>query len=387
MIKSIFRQMSPEEMKIESIKDIKMIHIYDLTGSSRPDGKYGVTAMLVNYGENLQQNLSENDYCFDSFVNKVIEVYNTSEDKSLIVMDETTRCIMEAGSVPRHDSLLREYYEDEKRDMPILVYASTLSKRFGSLVEYLVSGLYKTMGTEVEVIDRKDGWRGSGRLIIRAGETNRTTYFKTFQIDDSTFSIKLNGFLADNGDFLVNVNLYNDELSISYKSDSAALEGSCSFKFSKENLCEMHQIQKDGEQIFYDVNIYENEFSEESNIEEMVSVLSRELLPEGLRPCAVYSLPMGLDFLLYDIEDSTEQMEIKSFCGVFLWQAFPCADIRGWTIIKSLKSGLMLKNEAFRLIKMIGNREYIQTAFLAGTGSRYKKELEGKFVIKMRKSE
>ena len=40
MISSVFRQMSPEEMNIEEIADIKMIHIYDLTGASRPDGKY-----------------------------------------------------------------------------------------------------------------------------------------------------------------------------------------------------------------------------------------------------------------------------------------------------------------------------------------------------------
>ena len=40
MISSVFRQMSPEEMNIEEIADIKMIHIYDLTGAEKPDGKY-----------------------------------------------------------------------------------------------------------------------------------------------------------------------------------------------------------------------------------------------------------------------------------------------------------------------------------------------------------
>ena len=219
MIKTVFRQMSPEEMNIESITDIKMIHIYDLTGASRPDGKYGVTSMLVSFGDNSQLNYTENDHCFNSFVNKIFETYNTTEDKSSIIMDDITRQIMEAGEIPRHDSILSKYYKAEKHDVPVLVNASTLSKRFEPLVEFLVKGLYKTMGTEVEVIDRKSGWRGAGRLIIRVGDSNRTMYFKTFEINDSSFSIKLNGFMVDNGDLLINVSLYDDALSIVYNSD------------------------------------------------------------------------------------------------------------------------------------------------------------------------
>ena len=74
MIKNVFRQMSPEEINIEGIKDIKMLHIYDLTGAERPDGKYGVTAVLINYGDNKQLNYTENDHCFNAFVNKIFEV-------------------------------------------------------------------------------------------------------------------------------------------------------------------------------------------------------------------------------------------------------------------------------------------------------------------------
>ena len=70
-IKSAFRQMSPEEMNLESISDIKMIHIYDLTGSSRPDGKYGVTSVLINVSDNKQPNFTENAFCFSLFVNKI----------------------------------------------------------------------------------------------------------------------------------------------------------------------------------------------------------------------------------------------------------------------------------------------------------------------------
>ena len=148
----------------------------------------------------------------------------------------------------------------------------------------------------------------------------------------------------------------------------------------------MHQIQKNGEQIFYDVNTYENTFSKDSKLEDEVSPLSMVLLPEGMKPCAVYRLPMGLDFLLYDIAQTTDKVEVQTFCGVFLWQDASYADIRGWSLIKSLDSGLSLRNEAFRYINLSDNREFIQTAFLTGTGSRYKEELEGKFVIGERKS-
>ena len=216
MINSVFRQMSPEEMYIEEIEGLKMIHIYDLTGSSKPDGKYGVTAVLVNYGDNKQLNYTENDFCFELFVNKVFEVYNTSDDKTSIIMDDTTRKIMEAGALPRHESILSKYYSAPKFDEPFLVNASTLSKRFVALIEYLLVGLYKTMGTDIDVIDRKSGWRGSGRFILHVGDSNRSVYYKVFELNESTYSIKLNGFLSDNGDFLINVALYDDNISITY---------------------------------------------------------------------------------------------------------------------------------------------------------------------------
>ncbi len=386
MIKNVFRKMYPEEIDIEGIEDLKMIHIYDLTGVAEPNGKYGVTAALVNYSDNKQLNYTENDHCFARFVNKIFEVYNLTEDKSSILMDDTTRTIMEAGKVPRHESVLSKYYDADKLEDPLLVNASTLSKRFGPLAEYLVVGLYKTMGTEVEVIDRKYGWRGSGRLIIHVGTSNRTVYFKAFEMNDSTFSVKLNGFLTERGDLLINVVMYDDEISISYRSESEDIEGSSAFKFGAESLREMHQIKKNGEQIFYDVNLYENTFTADSKIEDVVSVISVGLLPEGIKPCAVYSLPIGLTYLLYDIAESTDQVEVKTFCGTFLWPDASYADIRGWSVIKGLQSGLTLKNEAFRIINLTDNREFVQSAFLTGTGSRYKGELEGKFVINKRKS-
>ncbi len=385
MIKPVFRQMSQEEMDIEGINDIKMIHIYDLTGASKPDGKYGVTAVLINYADNKQLNYTENDHCFGFFISKIFEMYNNCGDKDSIIMDDTTRELMEAGKVPRHDSVLSKFYDSEKLDIPRLVNASTLSKRFGPLVEYLLVGLYKTMGTDALVIDRKNGWRGSGRLIIRVGAENRTVYYKVFEINENTFSVKLNGCLTENGDLTINIILYDDELSVSYRSDSTLIEGSSSFKFGKDALREMHQIQKDGKQIFYDVNIYENLFTADSKLEDEVPASLTGLLPEGMRPSTIYSLPMGLKYLLYDELDSSDSVEVQTFCGVFLWQEAYCADIRGWSMIKSLQAGLTLKNEVFRMLNLSDNREYIQSAFLTGTGSRYKEELEGKFVIYERK--
>jgi hypothetical protein len=79
-------------------------------------------------------------------------------------------------------------------------------------------------------------------------------------------------------------------------------------------------------------------------------------------------------------------VEVETYCGVFLWQDAACADMRGWSVIKSLQSGLALKNEAFRILNLTDKKDYVQSAFLTGTGSRYKKELEGKFVISERKS-
>lgn len=386
MIESAFRQMSLEEMNIEEIENIKMIHIYDLAGAATLERKYGVTAVLVNFGDNKQLNYTENDHCFNVFVNKLFEAYNNSPNKLLISMDDDTRKIMEAGKVPRHEGILGKYYDAKKQEMPAIVNASTLSKRFEPFIEYILLGLYKTMGLEADLIEKRTGWRGAGRLSIHVGNQTKMTYYRVFEIDNNAFLIKLNGCFSQNGDMDINIIFYDDMFSISYKSDAAAIEGSSSFRFSKDSVREMHQIKKNGKQLFYDVNTYANTFKEEDKLEDCLSVSSLKLLPEGIKPCAVYSLPMGLDYILYDSVFNEEDVEVETFCGAFLWQQASLADLRGWSVIKSEKLGIALKNEAFWIINLTDNREFIQSSFLRGTGSRYKEELEGKYIIKDRKS-
>ena len=406
MIKSLFRQMTPEEISIEGIQNIKMLHIYDLTGATGTGQRYGVTALLVNYDDNKQLNFTENDYCFKAFVNKIFEVYNACENKDMIIMDEMTRKILEAGEIPKHELMLKKYYEAPKNDSPILVNASTLSKRFGPFVEYLITGLYKTMGTDVDIIERQYGWRGAGSILLKVGNNGRRIFFKVFEINDSMVSIKTNGFLSDKGDLLINITLYNNEITFSYSSASEKIEGSGSFDFRKESLREMQEVKKNGEQIFYDVNLYENPINPAGNnpgnailnptganagndtgtntlmdgLEWLQYTGLEEHFPDKT-PCARYSLPFGMDYILYSENDETDQLEINTCCGAFLWEDAAYSDIRGWSVIKSKQSGLALKNEEFRVVNISDKRGMIQSAFLSGTGSRYQKELEGKYVI------
>lgn len=390
MIKSIFRQMSPEEISIEGIQNIKMLHIYDLTGATGTYQKYGVTALLVNYDDNKQLNFTENDHCFNIFVNKIFEVYNACENKDMIIMDEMTRQILDAGELPYHELMLKKYYEAPKNDSPLIVNASTLSRRFGPFVEYLITGLYKTMGTDVDIIDRQYGWRGAGNILLKVGKNNRRVVFKVFEINDSMVSIKTNGFLSDKGDLLINITLYNSEMTFSYSSASEKIEGCGSFDFRRENLREMQEVKKNGEQIFYDVNLYENPENNVGNLnaakamQDGLGWLKYTGLDEHFpdkTPCARYSLPFGVEYILYNENDMTDQLEITSCCGAFLWEDAAYADIRGWSVIKSKQSGLALKNEEFRIVNLSDKKGMVQSAFLLGTGSRYKKELQGKYVI------
>lgn len=399
MIESIFRKMTQEEIDVEGIKDIKMVHVYDLTGAKGPEQKYGITAVLLNYGDNKQLNYTENDHCFNSFVNKIFEAYNSSENKEMIIMDGATRQILEAGEIPRHDTILDKYYNAEKLENPVLVNDASLSLRFEPFVEYLLSGLYKTMGTDVEVIDRKCGWRGAGSILFKVGKTNHRVVFKAFQVNETMISIKINGCLSANGDMIINLIFYNNEMSFSYRSISEAIEGSGSFTFNKESLREMQQIKKNGKQIFYDVNLYANPLNEDnapmSEEASNDSFLNQQWLevtglkahfPEAV-PCAIYSLPFGMDYILYNENDINEQVDVRIYSCAYLWWDAAYADVRGWSVIKSQMTGLSLKNEEFRIINLSNKRGLVQNTFLSGTGSRYKQELEGKYVINGRKSE
>ena len=161
----------------------------------------------------------------------------------------------------------------------------------------------------------------------------------------------------------------------------------------------MQQIKKNGKQIFYDVNLYANPLNEDnapmseeaSNdsflIQQWLEVTGLKAhFPEAV-PCAIYSLPFGMDYILYNENDINEQVDVKIYSCAYLWRDAAYADVRGWSEIKSQQTGLTLKNEEFRIINLSNKRGLVQNTFLSGTGSRYTQDLEGKYVINGRKSE
>ena len=78
----MYRFMSKEEIEIEQISDLKMLHLYQLGGSD---------ALAVCYGNDKQINLCAMDTNYTLLMERALTLYSQCEDKDSIIIDENTK--------------------------------------------------------------------------------------------------------------------------------------------------------------------------------------------------------------------------------------------------------------------------------------------------------
>lgn len=369
----MFESMDELSVEITKISNLKLIHIYELTGFDPYQSDDGCTAMAVFYGEDGRINMSEKEPHFVALVQQVVNVYNTTKDKSSILMDESTKAILERGIVPYHEECISRFYSLESSEIPVSLPSSTLGQRFMPLVEYVIVGLYKTMDMNLEIIDRHYGWNGASTISGRInGDKQFFSYVKTNSNFDKRYSVTATNFFGVNGQLTIDIVTEYDYFELFYHSNDNNLTGHSLIRFSEAGCKELHEIFFNEKQIYW---------GENSCFKEIDDISDELLLPGKSVKCA-YSTPWKISYVLYD--DMPEDSVSHAYKYAYIYEEANCADIWCKTEVVNSSNNTKIIVDSIRAIRQKFKDGRIQTSFKDGginSTGEYKTYLQDKYFI------
>lgn len=377
----MFRKMDREEIEINKIENLRMVHIYDLSAAAPEDGQKGCTAIAVYFGENQQMNKNETDSHFEMLVNRIFDLYQRDQVGKNVVMDESTRAFLESGAVALHERGLEPFYKMPSDFVPQVPWDSMLSRIFIPLVEYWLKNLYSLFEHPLCFTSREPGWRGA---FLLGGDVNldkKSFYGKVIRMTETTYSIQIRGFEIgeEEGDLLVTVKLERDAMEVSFWSDTLCLRGDGRVEFTATQCRETYAIYHKEEQIYYDTQVYEN------RAESLGKMLSGYMMAADAEDVkAIYDLPWGMKYILCDREPEQKDVITHIVRGTYIFAGDRCWETRGYATLCHRASHIRLTADGMYLRGVLLGDNRRQISFVKAEGASteaYKKYLLNHYFI------
>ena len=382
----MLHRMSEEEIRIRKIENLRMVSLYEFTGAVRQPGERtnedgkprGCTAVTVLCGENEQFTLSEMDPYFDTLCDQALTVYGRMKDRRAVVMDETTRAVMEAGIAVSEDSFTEKFYEMTGNPLPMLPYDASLGKRFLPLAEYIVTEMEAVLERTGKVTDRVCGWRGRGLLQMHIGEEFPQIPVIATRTGESSYRMTLGAYPDEEENTLADITVEPDRMEVAFASEKSGLTGRWEFVFTVPYMETRISISRGGKEICYERNRFEAVGNPEPTEKE------KKLLPEGAKPTVIYRLPWGMTFALTETEEKKGTISGRHYQRSLVYPDAGYSETVSWSVIRNTQSGVVLRKNNVRMIRSsVGDGRY-QTYFsVAGGGmtGKYRTALAGKYFI------
>lgn len=355
----MFRKLNETELAIRDIRDVRMIHIYGL--------RYDVPAIAVFYGRGQQFNLSCEDEYFNLLSERIFQLYDEAENKDSIITDDTTRSILEAGSMPKADDGSLEAFAPFSAESDGIPMDSALSKRFLPIAVFLLKELYSSVGRTLTITGTKTGWRGAGAVYGLVTEERKSFTFRVTRLRSDLYNLSIGNFLRERNTLNVRISFGPDSILMSYSADYEQFNGTSRYVFNREGMTETHSVFCSGEQVYKDTKSTDNHISSEASPEASKQALSdllggcEALFPKTLEPTAAYQLPFGMTYVLCsDRSASGEAVTVSSVSG-FIYTEAGFADYRRWVSAADSESGLTIRSGSKIIHRLMAHDGSIQT--------------------------
>lgn len=375
----MFKTMDKMEVEINRIDHLKMVHIYEVTGANLLEATSGCTAIAIYYGEDGELNINDLDSHFDLLLGRVLDLYSRAENKALIMMDDSTRSFLDTGVRAREEKSLSAFYEMEPSDFPMIADDSALGGRFLSLVEYLLTGLYKTLDINMDIRKRRNGWRGAAVLWGFDGAQQRQMCVQTSELHDNHYVVTVSEFLRNHVPLRIEVITKKTELELFFSTPDEIFYGKGYYQFGAASMTQRFEAYYKGQAIFFD-----DRQTSECMIppDDSLSEAETKLLmgTDSLR--VIYRLPWGMKYILSESIDGTEETMLVRRAATYLYGDF--MEQFGWSEVFHRETSTRMQSESFQLNRLkIAEGQY-QTHFIPvkqnSTGN-YKSKLANKYFI------
>lgn len=369
----MFESMDDMTVEIKKIDNLKLVHIYELTGFDPSQSDRGCNAMAVFYGDDGRINMNEKEKHYSDLVQKVSEVYKNTNNKDSILMDDKTKEILENGIVPYHEECISKYYSMENQEIPVSIPASSLGRRFLSLVEYILVGIYKTMDMEIDIINRHYGWNGACTISGRInGDKEFFSYIKVCMNADKRYTAYATNFFTADGELIIDIITEYDHMELFYHSNDDQLSGHSMIRFADNGCKELHEFVYNGKQIYWG----------EGSVMEACESFNEELLIPGKTVKCAYKTPWKITYVLYD--DIPENEVTHAYKYAYIYDEANYADI--WCKTESINydSNVRIVVDSIRANRQKFKDGRIQTNFKNGginSTGEYRNYLQDKYFI------
>ena len=152
----MYRFMSKEEIEIEQISDLKMLHLYQLGGSD---------ALAVCYGNDKQINLCAMDTNYTLLMERALTLYSQCEDKDSIIIDENTKSLFnKAVDESDHytcffNRIGKKYLDTEGLLAPKFASEGVLRETLIPMLKYYMQQMYHMFDVPITFEKEPCGWR------------------------------------------------------------------------------------------------------------------------------------------------------------------------------------------------------------------------------------
>ncbi len=396
----MFCEMTPREVEIRLIHNIRLIQIYELSGTIaklnerddvanesrfvREDREYACMAMAVTYGESRQINLSELDEGFEYLVNHIIRMYRNSEYREKILMDRVTREFLEAAIVPEDRSAWNRYYK-LKPGTAVASMDSALAKRFLPVVEYLIVGLNKVLGEkqDLEITSATCGWRGAGRIQASIGKQKASFLVRTERITDTGFRIFVTEFPKKDSVMTIRVDTAYDCLRLRYESDDPDMRGESKFFFYRTGFREEHAVYRNGVPVYFNAEDHdENDPLVDAGGTGFRNRVWFCMLPDNRKVVNIYKLPCNILYVLQEEITNGKQLQSIDALGTYAYDGADYLQAFGRTNLYNIKSKMRLHTDSSLAELCCLRNGLVQTYFAAREGNqsgRYSERLANRF--------
>lgn len=227
---TMYRIMSKEEIEIRQISDLKMLHLYQLNGSD---------AIAVYYGEQKQLNLCALDDHYNLLIEKVLSLYSECTDKDSIVIEETTKELLEqAISHDNHhtsffNKIGKKYMNQEAFLCPRFISDGTIRDTMIPMIRYYLQQLYHMWNMDISFEQEPISWHRNG--ILKARKNNETFIMplRLTIVNDNEYKISVGNFIHNYSAIEFHISYHEDQFIVYFESTKPEIFGESFFKWNQ----------------------------------------------------------------------------------------------------------------------------------------------------------
>jgi len=255
----IYNKQDPMLNDIFAIKNLEFIKFYDLSLSGDKESEKKtmmVPALVISYNGGTIMNLSMMDKHFDTFVNKVLEVYNEEKnrevdddpfDTSKIDIDEHSQKILDNCDIV-NKSIYTERYENMDSYDNSMMFECDEIRNIIDIVRYEIKSFGEFANLNINLLDGIRGYRTN--YILEANINDIFTYLLVHydKIDENNYEISIGNMGGINKSFNIRIKFADDQINVTSVYNDILFDDTFKINVENDNATYIKRIKR-GEEI------------------------------------------------------------------------------------------------------------------------------------------